>query len=178
MNQDRTGEKQPIVAGATVEERNPDLWPVEVFERLQRILDRSRERAGKALRESFDRPQRRMDAREFVRFWNSCPLKAMATAGPSRRPHIAPVHAEFVQGQLRSTIYVDAVRRSDLEQNPYVALTTWNQDGAVAIVYGRAHILPDSERQTRPGASGEPRTTVALEIEVDRIYAMKGRRPA
>lgn len=178
MSGEDAQKKQPIVAGASPEERNPDLWPPEVFERLQAILDHSRARAGKALKESFDRPQRRMDAREFARFWNSCPLKAMATVGPNGHPHIAPVHAEFVRGELRSTIYVDAVRRRDLEHNPHVALSTWSTDGSVAIVYGRARVLPGSERETRPGASGQARKTVALQIEVGRIYAMKGRSPA
>jgi hypothetical protein len=171
-------QKQRIVAGATPEERDPERWPPEVFARIQDILDRSLAAAGEAARETFARPERHMTAREFVVFWNSCALKAMATASRRGRPHIAPVHAEFVGGELRSTIYVNAVRRRDLEENPYVALTTWGSDGAVAIVSGRAEFIPGSERETRPGASGKPRRTVALRIVIERIYAMKGRPPA
>ena len=33
----------------------------------------------------------------------------------------------------------------------------------------------DSLRETRAGATGTPRRTVALDIEITRIYAMKGR---
>jgi hypothetical protein len=116
-----------------------------------------------------------MSAAEFVRFWNGVRTKAMATASTAGAPHIAPVHAEFVNGRLRSTIYENAVRRRDLQADPRVALTTWGADGAVAIVYGRAREVPDSARDTRPGATGKPRRTVALDIEVTRIYAMKGR---
>jgi hypothetical protein len=166
--------RQPIVAGATPEERDPTNWPREVLDQLQRILDGSRGTAGQAARDTFEHPERQMTAAEFVAFWNSSRMKAMATVGKAQ-PHIAPVHAEFVNGRLRSTIYENAVRRTDLQGNPRVALTTWGADGSVAIVYGRARELPDSLRDTRPGASGQPRRTVALDIEVTRIYAMKGR---
>jgi hypothetical protein len=166
---------QPIVAGATPEERDPANWQPGVLDPLQRILDRSRTRAGRAVRDSFERPERRMNALEFVTFWNGSRLKAMATVGKNGAPHIAPVHAEFVNGRLRSTIYENALRRRDLRDNWRVALTTWGPHGAVAIVYGRARETPNSLRETRPGATGTPRRTVALDIEITRIYAMKGR---
>jgi hypothetical protein len=166
---------QPVVAGASPEERDPANWPPEALQPLQRLLDRSRERAGPAVRDTFERPERQMSALEFVTFWNSTRLKAMATVGKQGDPHIAPVHAEFVNGRLRSTIYENAVRRRDLRDNPHVALTTWGPNGAAAIVYGRAHELPNSLRDTRPGATGAPRHTVALDIAITRIYAMKGR---
>ncbi|GIW43622.1 MAG: hypothetical protein KatS3mg077_0904 [Candidatus Binatia bacterium] len=167
--------KQPILAGASPEERDPSRWPDSYFDPLERILRASIERAGAAVQETFGRPERQMTAREFVQFWNGCRLKAMATVGPSGAPHIAPVHAEFANGQLYSTIYVDAQRRRDLAANPRVALTTWDAAGAVAIVHGRAVEVPGSERGSRPGASGKRRRTVLLRIDIHRIYAMKGR---
>lgn len=165
---------QPVVAGATPDERDPAHWPPAALERLQRVLDASMGVAGAAVRDTFDRADRRMTAVEFVAFWNGSRLKAMATVGP-KSPHIAPVHAEFVAGRLRSTIYENAVRRRDLKRNPNVALTTWGPNGAAAIVYGRAREIAGSLRDTRPGATGQPRRTIALEIEVTRIYAMKPR---
>jgi hypothetical protein len=167
--------RQPVIAGATPEERDPANWPAPALAAIQRVLDRSRARAGPAVRETFEHSERRMSAAEFVRFWNGVRMKAMATASADGTPHIAPVHAEFVNGRLRSTIYENAVRRIDLQGNPRVALTTWGADGSVAIVYGRAREVPDSGRDTRPGATGKPRRTVALDIEVTRIYAMKAR---
>ncbi len=166
---------QPVVAGATPEERDPANWPPEALARLQGVLDRSRVAAGQAVRDTFDHDDRRMTAAEFVTFWNGTRLKAMATVGKGARPHIAPVHAEFVDGRLRSTIYENALRRRDLRDNPEVALTTWGASGATAIIYGTARELPNSLRETRPGATGAQRRTVALDIEVRRIYAMGGR---
>jgi pyridoxamine 5'-phosphate oxidase-like protein len=153
----------------------PSSWPVEALAQLQRVLDRSTGSAGQAVRDTFEHVDRRMTATEFVTFWNGTRMKAMATVG-ARGPHIAPVHAEFVDGRLRSTIYEHAVRRRDLRTNPEVALTTWGPHGAAAIVYGRAREVPDSLRETRPGATGTARRTVTLEIEVTRIYAMKERQ--
>jgi hypothetical protein len=160
---------------APLDDKDPATWPVEVLAALQAVIDRSRASAGAAVRDTFDRETRRMDAAEFVAFWNGSRMKAMATAGRDGAPHIAPVHAEFVAGRLRTTIYENAVRRRDLRANPQVALTTWGPHGAAAIVYGTARELPDSGRETRPGASGRARRTVALDIEVTRVYAMKAR---
>ncbi|GIW41597.1 MAG: hypothetical protein KatS3mg076_2174 [Candidatus Binatia bacterium] len=155
--------------------RDPANWSPEKLRALQEILDRSRERSGKAIRDTFDRPERRMDAAEFVRFWNGTRMKAMATVGAKGVPHVAPVHAEFVDGRLESSIYEEAVRRRDIARNPNVAFVTWGAGGAAAIVYGRAKERPGSLRETRPGATGSPRRALTLEIEVTRIYAMKGR---
>ena len=133
--------RQPIVAGATPDERDPANWPPEALAEIQRVLDRSRAKAGQAVRDTFARGERRMSALEFVTFWNGSRMKAMATVGKRGGPHIAPVHAEFANGRLRSTIYENAVRRRDLRDNPEVALTTWGPHGAAAIagIPGVAH---------------------------------------
>ena len=170
---------QPSISAAGVQpEKDPGTWPPETLAELQRVLDHSRTAAGRAVRDTFDDPNRQMTAAEFVTFWNESRMKAMATVGKRGAPHIAPVHAEFVNGRLRSTIYENAVRRRDLLQQPEVALTTWGPHGAAAIVYGRAREVPGSLRETRPGKTGGPRRTVALDITVTRIYAMKGRETA
>ncbi len=168
--------RQPIAAGAPAAAKDPATWPAAALAAIQKAIDRGRTSGGDAVRETFDHPERRMNAAELVVFWNGTRTKAMATSGPDGAPHIAPVHAEFVDGRLRSTIYENAVRRRDLRHNPRVALTTWGAHGAAAIIHGIAREIPDSLRETRPGASGRPRRTVALEIEVTRIYAMKARQ--
>ena len=176
MSTERRGRTR-VCDPARRDERDPASWPPAALDAIQRALDRSRARAGQAVRDTFDRAERRMTALEFVQFWNGTRMKAMATTGRDGTPHLAPVHAEFVNGRLRSTIYENAVRRRDLRDNPRVALTTWGPHGAAAIVHGRARELPDSLRPTRPGATGAARRTVALDIEVTRIYAMKSRPP-
>ncbi|MGD9762808.1 MAG: pyridoxamine 5'-phosphate oxidase family protein [Candidatus Binatia bacterium] len=167
-----------IAESAAPSARDPEHWAPEALRALQDILDRSRARAGTAVRDTFDHADRRMTAADFVRFWNGTRTKAMATCGADGAPHLAPVHAEFVDGRLRTTIYERAVRRRDLRRNPRVALTTWGPHGAAAIVHGIAREVPDSWRETRPGATGAVRRIVALEIEVTRIYAMKPRDTA
>jgi len=155
--------------------RDPDNWPAAALAGIEEVLQRSRRTAGKAARETFDRPDRHMDAAELVRFWNGTKVKAMATVSPEGRPHIAPIHASFQNGTLRTTIYTNAARRADIRANPEVALSTWGAGGAAVILYGRAREIPESERETRVGASGAQRRTVALEIELTRVYAMKPR---
>lgn len=164
----------PIAPGP-VDDKDPATWSPHALAALQAVLDRSRASAGPALLDTFDRAERRMTAREFAAFWNASRMKAMATTGRTGAPHIAPVHAEFVAGRLRTTIYEHALRRRDIQTNPRVALTTWGPHGAAAIVYGRAREIPDSLRETRPGASGRARRTIALDIEVTRIYALGAR---
>ncbi len=155
--------------------RAPSRWARADLDRLQAVLDRSAQTAGSAARETFMHDDRRMNAADLVRFWNQTKVKAMATVSPSGNPHIAPVHAAFEHGVLRTTIYIDAARRRDLQANPRVALTTWGEGGAAVIAYGRAREIKNSEKETRTGASGKPRHTVALEIEVQRVYAMSAR---
>jgi hypothetical protein len=162
-------------AAAPPDGRDPATWPATALVAIQTALDRGRAGAGRAVRDTFDHAGRQMTAAEFVVFWNGIRLKAMATSGANGAPHAAPVHAEFVDGVLRSTIYEHAVRRRDLRTNPRVTFTTWGPNGAAAILHGIAHEVPDSLRDTRPGATGNVRRVVVLEIEVTRIHAMKDR---
>jgi hypothetical protein len=170
-----SSEAKGAVEAPAADDRDPRTWPPEALARLQHILDESLRSAGAAVSETFDHAQRRLTAAEFATAWNAVRLKAMATVGKNG-PHIAPVHAELVAGKLRSTIYDNAVRLRDLRRNPEVAFTTWAPNGFTAIVHGRAHEIPGSLRDTRPGATGRPRRTVALEIEITRIYAMGERK--
>ena len=162
------------------------------LERLQALIDRSTATATASVGDSVAYGERQMSAAEFVEFWRSARLVAMATVGAAGQPHIAPVHAQlggtrfrFGPGHdatgdqssglttMRMVIYEDAVRRVDLARNPRVALTTWRDDGAAAIVYGRAAEVADSIREARAGRSGKPRRVVELAIEISRIYAMR-----
>ena len=148
-----------------------DPTPAELLA-LQALLDRSTRTATPAVADSVAYPARQMSAAEFVEFWRSVRLVAMATVGPAGQPHIAPVHAELAGTMLRIRIYEDTVRRPDLATNPRVAFTTW-ADGAVAILYGRAREVPSSLRPARPGQSGRPRRVVTIEVQLSRIYAMR-----
>ena len=140
---------------------------------LEALLDRSTPSATPAVADSVADPARQMSAAEFVEFWRSVRLVAMATVGRAGQPHIAPVHAELAGTMLRLRIYENTVRRQDLATNPRVAFTSWRADGAVAILYGRAREVPGSLRPARPGQSGRPRRVVSIEVQLTRIYAMR-----
>jgi hypothetical protein len=153
-------------------DRTPQAGPVEL-EALQTLIDRSTQTASPAVADSVAYPARQMCADEFVKFWREVRLVAMATVGRRGQPHIAPVHAEISGTTLRLVIYDNTVRRKDLRHNQRVAFTAWNGDGAAAILYGRAHELPGSLRESRPGRSGRTRSIVTIEVELTRVYAMR-----
>ena len=146
---------------------------------LQALIDRSTRTATESVADSLAYPERQMTAAEFVAFWESVRLVAMATVGAAGQPHIAPVHAQLDGTTLRLVVYENTVRRADLARNPRVAFSTWGADGAAAIVYGRAREVPDSGREARAGRSGAPRRVVTIEVALTRVYAMRApERPA
>jgi Pyridoxamine 5'-phosphate oxidase len=140
---------------------------------LQELIDRSIATATPSVADSVAFPDRQMKAAEFVEFWQSVRLVAMATTGAGWLPHIAPVHATLDGTTMHLVIYDNTVRRADIARNPHVAFTTWRADGAAAIVYGLAREIPGSLRSARPGRSGKPRNVVAIEVALTRIYAMR-----
>jgi hypothetical protein len=143
------------------------------LEALQALIDRSVRTATPSVADSVAYPERQMSAPEFLEFWQSVRLVAMATVGDGGRPHLAPVHSTLNGCMLRLVIYDNTVRRSDLARNPRVAFSTWRADGATAIVYGRAREVEGSLRPARPGRSGEPRRVVEIEVKLTRVYAMR-----
>jgi predicted pyridoxine 5'-phosphate oxidase superfamily flavin-nucleotide-binding protein len=140
---------------------------------LQSLIDRSTASAGPAAADSLAYPGRQMSAAEFVDFWQSVRLVAMATVGENGSPHVAPVHARLDGPRLRLVIYDNTLRRRDIAANPKVAFTTWRADGAAVIVYGRAREVPGSLRTARATQTGKPRQVVELEVKLTRIYAMR-----
>ena len=120
-----------------------------------------------------------MNAAEFVEFWQSVRLVAMATVGENGSPHLAPVHARLDGIRLRLVIYDNTLRRRDIAANPRVAFSTWRADGAAAIVYGVAREIAGSLRPASTSRSGKPRQVIELEVKLTRVYAMRPpeRRP-
>lgn len=148
----------------------------EAVAALDKLLVASSSGAGPALADSVGYAPRRMSAVELFEFWRGIRLVAMTTVGPSGQPHSAPVHAELHGPTLRVLVYEDAVRRRDLAANDRVSFTTWNADGAVAILYGRARELPGSLRPARPSQSGRERKVVEVEVRLTRAHAMNPKK--
>lgn len=143
---------------------------------LQALLESSAGVAGPALADSVGFAPRRMNATELCEFWSGIRLVAMTTVGPGGQPHTAPVHAELCGATLRVLVYENATRRRDLAHNDRVSFTSWNADGAVAILYGRARELEGSLRPARPSQSGRERRVVEVEVRLTRVYAMGAKK--
>ena len=142
---------------------------------LQELLDRSVATAGPAIKATFGRDDRRFNAEQFRDFWRATRMFAVSTRGKSGAPNIAPVHVTLRDDDdLEMAIFEDSVRLQDLRRDPRIAITTWGEGGAVAIVYGRCSEIEGSRREVNPGGNPELRRYVTMmRIEVTRAYAMK-----
>jgi hypothetical protein len=148
----------------------PGNWPEHVLKSVQEVLDRSAATASPEVGRVFSRADWRLGAQAFLEMWNGQRWCTIASVGPAGQPHIAVIHAEFQpDGRLTMRMFTGAVRAKDIAANSRVALSK-NLDGAVAMVYGRARVVPGTEAVRRDAE------TVEVEIDVRRIYAMRPAR--
>lgn len=146
-------------------------WSDETIARVQEILDRSAATATPEVGRVFARSDWRLSATEFLEMWATQRWCTIASVGPQGQPHIAVIHADFQpDGRLTMRMFTGSVRARDIVANRRVALSK-NLDGAVAMVYGRAHLVAGTE------AVRHEAETVEVEIEVRRIYAMRPAMP-
>jgi hypothetical protein len=145
-------------------------WDQAHLARIQEILDRSARTATPEVARVFARDDWRFNAEQFMEFWQNTHWCTVASVGPNGQPHLAVIHAYFQpDGRLTMRMFTNSVRAKDFQTNNRVALNK-NADGAVATVYGRAHVVTGTEA-VRQGAE-----SVEVEIEIRRIYAMKPKR--
>lgn len=144
---------------------------------LEGLLQQSRAQAGDDLKALIDQPNRHMEAEAFRAFVSEVRLWAMATSGESGSPHIAPIHLRLTtEDEIQMTIHTESVRMRDIERNPQVAFTGWADGGRMAIIYGRASVIPGSDGVSSAGGRDKP--IVRLRIKPTRIYAMDPQRGA
>lgn len=142
---------------------------------IQQLLDESAGKAQPALSSLFGQPGRAMTADEFRETFRAIRLFAMATTGASGGPHIAPVHVQLRDGdKFEMTIQEESVRWRDIQRDPRVAFTGWAEGGKTIILYGTAHEVANTRRQSTAGGRTKPALT--LRIEPTRIHAMDPRR--
>jgi hypothetical protein len=135
--------------------------PAKTKPSLQALLDGSVETAGPAIKATFGRPDCRYNAEQFREFWRKTRMFAVSTRGKSGAPNIAPVHVTLREDDdLEMAIFEDSVRLKDLRRDPRIAITSWGEGGAVAIVYGRCRELEGSRREVNPGGNPELRRYV------------------
>jgi hypothetical protein len=114
---------------------------------LQDVLDRSMERAGPYLRESFQMPDHSLSAPQLVRHlqgktWNI----ALATVSKNGEPRVAPIGAIFHDGRFHTPILRSAARARNVERNPAVSATLYDGDDFAVIIHGTGKLLgPDDD---------------------------------
>ena len=145
---------------------------------LEELLAKSANSAGPAIAATFNQPGRELTPDEFRAFWRGTRMYAVATGGKNGAPHIAPVHVLLEAGDVfRMSIFEDSARLADLRRDPRIAVTTWADDGTIAILYGRCSEVPGSRRELNRGGQGEGRAVIAIEIEPTRLHVMCPRPP-
>ncbi|HLF70781.1 MAG TPA: pyridoxamine 5'-phosphate oxidase family protein [Dehalococcoidia bacterium] len=146
---------------------------------LEELLEGSLATAGPAIKATFGVQERTLSATEFREFWRDHRMFAVATAAKDGAPHIAPVHVLLTDDdQLEMAIFENSVRLRDLRRDPRIAITTWTDDGRIAIVYGRCSEVEGSRRElpNRGALDGPSRFVLTMRIAIDRLYAMNPRR--
>ena len=140
---------------------------------IEELLANSAATAGPAIAATFNQPGRQLTADEFRAFWRGTRMWAVATAGKNGAPHIAPVHVLLEDGDVfRMSIFEDSARLADLRRDPRIAVTSWGDDGTIAILYGRCTEVPDSRRELTRGGNADGRAVIAMEIEPTRLHVM------
>lgn len=138
---------------------------------LEELLQTSAASAGPAIAATFNVPGRQLTADEVRAFWRRTRMFAVSTMGKSGAPNIAPVHVVLEEGdRFRMSIFEDSARLRDLRRDPRIAVTTWGDDGTIAILYGRCSEVPDSRREISRG--GPPRAILSMDIEPTRLHVM------
>ena len=141
--------------------------------KLEELLAKSAATAGPAIAATFNNPERSLTPDEFRAFWRATRMWAVATAGKNGAPHIAPVHVALEDGDVfKMSIFEDSARLADLRRDPRIAVTSWGEDGTIAILYGRCTEVPNSRRELTRGGNAAGRAVIAMEIEPTRLHVM------
>jgi Pyridoxamine 5'-phosphate oxidase len=114
---------------------------------LQAVLDRSIEKAGPYLRESFQMPEHSLSAAQLVRHlegedWTI----ALATVTSKGEPRVGPIGAIFHDGRFNAPILTTAARVKHVRRTPAVSASLYDANDFAVIVHGRGRVLgPDDD---------------------------------
>jgi Pyridoxamine 5'-phosphate oxidase len=107
------------------------------IEALQRLLDRSYERAGAHLLE-IHTPERRPGAEEIVERLTGMCLLVLTTVTADGRPIGGPVDGIFYRGRFHFGSSPDSVRFRHIRRRPHVTATHLPGEEFAVTVHGRA----------------------------------------
>ncbi len=108
---------------------------------LQTLLDRSVEKAGNFLRESFEIPQKSLSAQQLVMYLQGIHTVAFATVTSKGEPRVAPIGALFYRGHFAIPTVATAARTKQVQRNPAISLTYFAGNDLAIIVHGTASVL-------------------------------------
>ena len=111
---------------------------------LQALLDRSYERAGDHLRSIID-PERRLDARQVVRYLDGVKHIALATTTADGRPRVGPVDALFLHGRFQGGTAGNSLRMRHMRRRRDVSATHFVGDEIAITVHGRAVLMGEGD---------------------------------
>lgn len=114
----------------------------EDMERLQALLDRSIERAGAFLRQSFEMPEHSLSAGQLTRYLRGIQNVAFATTTAKGEPRVAPIGSLFSRGRFYIPTVATAARTRMVMARPAVSLTHFVGDDLAIIAHGSATVIP------------------------------------
>jgi len=112
--------------------------------RLQQLLDRTLERANPHLT-SIVKPERRLTAKQVVRYLQGIKHVAFATVNTKGEPRVAPLDGVFVRSRFTVSTGGRAARLRHLRANPACSAVHMDGDVVGIAVHGRATILEEGD---------------------------------
>ena len=151
------------------------------LERLQALLDRSIESAGRFLRNAFEMPERSLSAQHLVARLDGLLTVALATTTARAEPRVAPIGALFVRGAFHVPTVAQAARTRHLAARPAASITYFEGTDLAVIAHGHATILAADDPAfaeldaAQVECGGESPTqwqgdAVFLRLEADRLF--------
>jgi hypothetical protein len=127
--------------------------------RMQDILDRSHDTAGRHLR-SIITPERRLTAEQLATRLQGMCLLALATVTADGRPLVGPVDGILYRGAFHFGSAADSVRFRHIRTRPQVSATHLPGEELAVTVHGRATVVDVSD----PEHAGFRRTLLGIYV--------------
>src|SRR5262249_51922670 len=107
---------------------------------LQELLDRTFAHANPHLA-GIVNPERRLSARQVVRYLQGTKHVAFATVNEKGRPRVAPLDGVFIRGRFTVSTGGRAARLEHLRANPACSAAHMDGDVVGIVVHGRATVI-------------------------------------
>ena len=110
----------------------------ETLVAIQRLIAKSADSAGPAIRKNFSSTEWAMSAEEFVGFWGEERMASISTVSSEGLVHVVPLGLRLMDGKFYVPTFPDSQRLKDHRANPRCAISSWEDHYPAVIVYGLA----------------------------------------